>query len=103
MRRAGYDTIADLHALHAAADRLHDAQVAVTHPARIAGRAGHLVGAFVVAAVGADFEREMRVLTQIWSCASWLTSSFCCSIRRSRGPYKIAIFILYRLSVIGGR
>ena len=57
VRGAGHDAVANLHARHAGADRLDDTEVAVADPAGVAGGAGHLVRAFVVAAVGADFER----------------------------------------------
>ena len=54
--RAGHDSVADLHTGHVGADGLDDAQVAVADPTRVSGRAGHLVGAFIVAPIGADFQ-----------------------------------------------
>ena len=53
---AGDDAVADLELGNVAADALDDGEVAVAHPARVGRRAGHVLRALVVAAVGADLE-----------------------------------------------
>ena len=54
--RAGHDAVADFHAGDFAAGGLHDTQVAIADPTRVSRRAGYLVRAFIVAAIGADFQ-----------------------------------------------
>ena len=49
------DHIADLEARDLRANAAHEAVIAVTHPARKIRSARHLLGPFVIPAVGSDF------------------------------------------------
>jgi hypothetical protein len=51
------DSVADPEPTDVAANGSHDTQIAVPHLPWIEWSAGNMLGAFVVAAIGADFER----------------------------------------------